>query len=505
MLRRVLIWLALAAAVSFFGAATGRVLLTSLNDPIPTVLDALHAHADPAPAFAPAPARPVVIVLIDGLGEAAFNARLAEGALGPVQWKASLDTGVPSLSRPVYHAILTGVPQWASGIRQNGYARGRADSVPDRVRAGGGKVAWMLGGVQWFHELFGAPGDTYEAGPAALSAETFARVCRERPTLTVIHFTEVDSAGHHHGAASDEYLDASRRTMAMVAALRAEARDLPGGRDAIWFVGADHGHMARGGHGGPEAAVRRVSWVALYDVASGNGESEPVDVAPGDTVASLAPTFARALGVDAPRESMADGLPFRAAALGAPLRSDPERVGAVEAARARHDTGLLASEATRVAVAIAATIAAFGVLAWKRGKRGIAESVCAVVAVAGFLVAGPALSLSAVRTEPAYLIQAVTTMSLAAAIAWVAARRSASPVTATLASAVLPLAALVVTRGSLGLSDATSVEAVLWPSMGLVPVSVCAGIAVVEGVAWGGGGRPRSASVVGQAGAASPE
>ena len=127
-------WLVVAFAVSLLGAFAGSHLMASLNEPVPGVLDVLHANADPAPAHPHAPARRVVVALVDGLGGDAFDALVRGGALGDVPWRVSLDSGVPSRSRPVYHAILTGTPQWASGIRGNGYATGRADSVPDRVR-----------------------------------------------------------------------------------------------------------------------------------------------------------------------------------------------------------------------------------------------------------------------------------------------------------------------------------------------------------------------------------
>src|SRR5271165_5066239 len=120
---RVLRWLAVALAVSLLGAFEGSHLMASLNDPAPGLLEALHASADPPPTHPRTPARRVVVVLIDGLGGAAFDALVREGKLGNVAWRASLDSGVPSRSRPVYHAILTGVPQWAAGIRGNGYAR----------------------------------------------------------------------------------------------------------------------------------------------------------------------------------------------------------------------------------------------------------------------------------------------------------------------------------------------------------------------------------------------
>jgi len=41
-------WLVVALAVSLLGAFEGSHLMASLNDPVPGVLDALHADADPA-------------------------------------------------------------------------------------------------------------------------------------------------------------------------------------------------------------------------------------------------------------------------------------------------------------------------------------------------------------------------------------------------------------------------------------------------------------------------
>src|ERR1019366_6444911 len=105
---RVLRWLAVALTVSLLGAFEGSHLMASLNDPIPGVLEALHASAAPPAAHPEPPARRVVVVLIDGLGGDAFDALLREGTLGEVAWRVSLDSGVPSRSRPVYHALLTG-------------------------------------------------------------------------------------------------------------------------------------------------------------------------------------------------------------------------------------------------------------------------------------------------------------------------------------------------------------------------------------------------------------
>ncbi len=477
--RRVLRWLAVALAVSLLGAAEGSHLMASLNDPIPGVLEALHAHADPAKTPAAAPVRRVVVVLIDGLGGDPFDARLREGTLGDVPWRVSLDSGVPSRSRPVYHAILTGVPQWAGGIRGNGYAPGRADGVSDRVRAGGGKVAWMLESEPWFCELFCRPGDLVVHGSEVTTPETFERVWDSAPDLIVLHLTEVDEAGHLYGAESEEYETASRRAIGIVAAFRALVRQKHDGDSGIWFVGADHGHTAHGGHGGPEEAVRRVSWIALFDRGS-TDDSGPRAAAAMTPVTSLAPTIARALGVDAPRESMADGLPFMTALLGEPFRANAERVRAVEAARVTSGLRLLGNATSRADSIVGVLVATFAAVVWFRRRQGVAETIVFAVAVAGFLVVGPGLSMSSVRTEGGYLAHGLCTLTAFAAAAWAVARKWASPVASASVCVVFPLVALAAMRGSLGQSDVTPLESVLWPSLGLVPASVCAAIALIE-------------------------
>jgi hypothetical protein len=489
---RIVGWLVVALAVSLLGAFEGSHLMGSLNEPVPGVLDALHAHADPAPARPRAPVRRVVVVLVDGLGGDVFDALVRDGVLGDVPWRVSLDSGVPSRSRPVYHAILTGVPQWASGIRGNGYATARADSVPDRVRAGGGRVAWMLEAEPWFCDLFCDSRDLVVEGRQVISPETFLRVWSTAPALLVLHLLDVDDAGHLFGAASREYAEASRRSLETVAKLRALVQDRPGGASAIWFVGADHGHTAHGGHGGVEDAVRRVSWVALYGLAvNGNGgnlgdggASDAGAAAAMTPVTSLAPTFARALGVDAPLESMADGLPLLPSVLGAPLHPSATRIEAVEAARAETDARPLESPRPRawlIGSVLVATMVGLGVL---RRRRGLAEASVFVVAVAGFLVAGPGLSMSAVRTERVYLAHGLVILTVFAAIAWTVARRWASPFVVAATCVVFPVLALAAMRGSLGRSDVSPLESVLWPSLGLLPASVCTAMAMVEMTSW---------------------
>ena len=85
-------------------------------------------------------------------------------------------------------------------------------------------------------------------------------------------------------------------------------------------------------------------------------------------------------------------------------------------------------------------------------------------------------------------LRGIVVLVVFAAAAWTAARRWASPMAAALVCGVFPVVALGAMQGSLGWADATPFEWVTWTSLGLVPASVCAAIAVVE-IAWVIGGR----------------
>ena len=321
------------------GAGVGRGLLDSMNDTDAPVLAALAAHADPAdapvlaalaahadPADAPGqaasgsraePAGPggigrgdevdrLVVVVLDGLGEAGFSAAMEHASLTDWQWRATVDMGTPSLSRPVYHVLLTGAPQSVSGIGNNSHAgRARADDLAARVREAGGTVGWALEGVPWFHDLFGQPGDTYEnAWPRAARGETrteagsavgpfrpMAGVLARSPTFAVLHFVGIDHAGHSRGAASEEYRRAAAGAMDAVVALRAAHAASPAGARTVWMIGSDHGHRAEGGHGGPEPEVVRTTWLGLWPSAT------RADVPPaGAPPASEAPAAATPTG-----------------------------------------------------------------------------------------------------------------------------------------------------------------------------------------------------------------
>ena len=190
------------------GGAVGRHLLDSMNDVPPATVAALHATR--APLERRSPVGRAVIVLLDGVGERFTLDAVADHTLAPVAWTLPVHTGTPSLSRPGYHVLFTGVPQGVSGVRSNAYVgRARADTVMQRVRDGGGTVAWALEAVDWMYELAGAPEDAHVRGVGSRDLGQLAALVRTH-TLTVIHWTRTDNAGHDHGAASPVYAAAAR-------------------------------------------------------------------------------------------------------------------------------------------------------------------------------------------------------------------------------------------------------------------------------------------------------
>ncbi len=473
-----------ALIVCAFGAVSSRRLFASANDGRPEILARLHPHGDDPraqnahPVLAHDVRRRAVIVVIDGLGEDLLDSLARRGALGPIAWRAHTDVGSPSFSRPVYHLLLTGVPQEVSGIRLNAH-RGpaRADGLATRVRRAGGRVGWLLQSVPWFHELFGAPGDDYVRGAEALRPEAFAEMYRQGADLIVWHLVDTDTAGHRHGAASAQYHAAAADAVRRVRAARELVAHDPDASRTVWFVGADHGHLRQGGHGGPEMAVRRVVWLGL----GGEAQAATLTVPDRHAATSLARTFAGVLGVEPPVDAFEDALPFPGV--------DPAAPGPSVA----HDLrGLFTSVRHRARVLALLRLGAFGtpllLFAVWLARRGHAVRVVGtllpiVAAFALYAAVGPGWSLSTIRTLGYFIQRSLIAMTVGALFAWPLARRLGARAFDTIAAAgLLPLAAQIATWGSLGRSLQGDVGLVVWPATGLVPMGVALAVLTGESV-----------------------
>ena len=263
-------------------------------------------------AGTPPLARRVFLVIVDGLRfdrsyELPFLDELRRGGVD-----AEASSHYPTWSRPNYVSILTGVPPIASGVRTNHHSTPvLLDTLMDRVRAAGMQAACATD-YDVLPRLFlrwrSRPAEPTpirstprprttgtistrsriprRAWPCARPMRTCGRrsttpatprgqaasarpAPRSRPSdaeLVVLLVGAVDAAGHRYGGDSPEYRAATEVADRALARVLAEV-DLS--HDAI-VVTADHGHTARGGHGGIEPEVISVPLIAV-----GRGHRSP--------------------------------------------------------------------------------------------------------------------------------------------------------------------------------------------------------------------------------------
>lgn len=194
--------------------------------------------------------RRTALVVFDGLGH-----EEAEGMRSVARLRAHgqcrrTHVGSPSLSRPVYAVLSTGLEQDRTGARGNDDPRPiAAESVWQIARAAGLKVA-AVSELPWWRELFPEGFDEYVIPPRA--ANYFEWV--PQADLQLIHPLYVDETGHESGAASPQYAAAVARADAELMGFL-DTLDLS--RDLV-IVTADHGHALLGGHGGPQDRIAHV-------------------------------------------------------------------------------------------------------------------------------------------------------------------------------------------------------------------------------------------------------
>ncbi|MFT3693498.1 MAG: alkaline phosphatase family protein [Kofleriaceae bacterium] len=258
----------------------------------------------------------VVLVTIDGLGiDESHLPFLDELRARGVD--AVAEVPYPTISRPNYVTILTGVPPADSGVRANRVTIPIAiDTVLDRVQAGGMRVG-TAGDAGMQPSLFArhtktlngmsyrettvphatqltpiAPvtwpvDDARRANSLAELAPVIAELARTTAFVPVL-VLDVDRNGHAHGI-GPEYRQAAREVDAML-------RDLVSQLDLhhiTLIITADHGHVAPGGHGGPEREVKHTPLILVGAGVRAGARIDPKTI-------DIAPTVAALLGVPAP-------------------------------------------------------------------------------------------------------------------------------------------------------------------------------------------------------------
>ena len=458
----------------------------------PTSRAALSRGDDPPRAASAAAARArVALVVVDGLRDDAAAGLGLAGAPGrdgrpAAITRCTIEAGWPAYSRASYATLGTGAPPVLTGVHTNRFRGGvELDSVFVRARAAGLRVVAVTDDVTWWGEMFpggfedhqasfaaftdatarafgpdagtgdargafgpdagaGGAGDAGGAGGARGAAAAWIALggggAAARDTgfdVALLHTVIVDSAGHASGAASTAYRDAVSETGVW---LRAMLARLDPARDTLVVV-SDHGHLDRGGHGGPEPVVLRVP---LFLAGRGARAVAPARC-PAATTMDVAPTLAALAGVAPPRHAVGRALVelldlpaeelaaaealgrARRAALAVALggsAADGERALASVLPRPRAPAALpLAGAAAGWLVLCAALVALAG-----GGARPGARAALALVyplAAAAVLVAIEPISFSAVRAGSAEYAARLLVLLAAPALLGLAAQLAA--------------------------------------------------------------------------------
>lgn len=261
----------------------------------------------------------VILVVVDGLNHATARQEMGHlealvahgrGSVRPVR------CALPSLSRPLYETLHTGLAPVAHGIVSNEVVRpSRCESLFHVVTAHGRRTA--AAAFSWFSELYnGTPYDPVEdrevddpARPIQagrfytqddfpdieLIRQGTRLLRRHTPDYLLVHPMGCDHMGHLHGGTSPQY----RRQAARID--DALALHLPEWLAAGYhvLVTADHGMNADGNHGGTADAV---TLVPLYHLPPEGGVAlQPAGeaAAPASQLA-IAPTVLRLMGLPVP-------------------------------------------------------------------------------------------------------------------------------------------------------------------------------------------------------------
>lgn len=311
--------LGLVLLVGFYRLGDARrafVLAVTHNDARPGT--GLHLRDRSGPAAGGAGLTPtdrVRVVLIDGAGATTARTMPTWNALCARGLDLAVDVGFPTVSLPVQVALWSGRSQQATGILFHSTGRPLAhplagESIPGQVA---GSVAVTEAAAYIVHSLGFAevhPPTADKRLPEGWAGRwlgeaeaAFAGPAR----LAFAHVLAVDTAGHRSGRASPEWRAAAAIADVDLAALVAAAPT-----DARWFVLADHDHLAGGGHGGEERALRVVrACIAGPGIAPGHGG--PIHVT------DLSRAIADSVGAVLPAD--ASGRPLTAA-LAAPVGDD---------------------------------------------------------------------------------------------------------------------------------------------------------------------------------------
>ncbi len=294
-------------------------------------------------AAAPTPlARRVLWIIVDGLRRDAVEGMPTLRRLAAEGRRFDATSELPTLSQPNYTAMATGAEPEATGVRLNaGGPRFTGRTIVDTV--GPAHVASYGDDSRWLGALFPAGRIVGTELAQRPEFERLLAATGEPARLFLAHFSAPDVTAHRVGAATSEYKAACA---AVDATLARWVGLLDREQDAVLLV-ADHGHLDRGGHGGPEPEVRN-GVLVLWGAGITPGGPAPA------RNRDVAATLASLLGAMAPPLSRGRDLLGRIPAPEAALPPAPElHVAALGFLLAILAVLLALAGATRKALAVA--------------------------------------------------------------------------------------------------------------------------------------------------------
>ena len=273
--------------------------MPGLNAATPATVSDLSPAALVPGEHAPAPdnAR-IVVFVVDGLREdhvSALELGSPSGERHPTA-RCVATVNVPSYSRTAYASLGTGAPPRLTGVKTNSH-RGavKLDSIFSLAQRIGIRVELITDGIDWWRDLYPGVWDAHTT-QAETFETTLAQLWRDdsEAQLTLVHAVAADKAAHDDGVG--ERYEAALNTIGIQ--IRALFDRLDPQRDTILVI-SDHGHIARGGHGGNEQEVITIPLIAL-----GRGISPGEDTCQKAHINDIAPTVAALMGAPPPTQSL---------------------------------------------------------------------------------------------------------------------------------------------------------------------------------------------------------
>lgn len=253
------------------------------------------------------PAR-VVLIGIDGLGSAGVNAALKAGRAPNLEkliargsWSPAGRGVIPTVSSPNWASILMGAGPERHGITSNEWERNKIEIPPSCV--GPDEIFPTIVGVMrqqmpkakiavihdWdgFARLMERKAADYVAHPkgSQATAEAAAEYWKkERPQFLLVHFDDVDHAGHDIGWESPEYAKAVADADGYIGIVLAAIAATGDEASTLVVLTADHGGVGKKHGGLSKAEIEVPILFAGPGVVRGQEFAHPlgnIDIAPG--------------------------------------------------------------------------------------------------------------------------------------------------------------------------------------------------------------------------------